>query len=165
MIRTLRLQRKSAVKAKSQAANQIHAVVSTAPKSLKDLLLPLPLKKLVKKTSMFRGAAPIDLETTAKCTLRGLARRWLVLHTEVLKLNKELTKLVETTAPALIKLNGVATETAAILLVAAGDNPERVKHEASFAALCGVSPVDASSGRQHRHRLNRAGNRDANRAF
>ena len=165
MIRTLRLQRRSAVKAKSQAANQIHAVVSTAPENLKDLLLPLTLKKLVKKASMFRVAAPVDLETTAKYTLRGLARRWLVLHAEVLELNKELTKLVEATAPDLIKLHGVATETAAILLVAAGDNPERVKHEASFAALCGVSPVDASSGRQHRHRLNRGGNRDANRAL
>ena len=51
------------------------------------------------------------------------------------------------------------------MLVAAGDNPERLADEASFAALCGVSPVDASSGRQHRHRLNRGGNRDANRAL
>jgi transposase len=56
-------------------------------------------------------------------------------------------------------------EVASALLVAAGDNPERLEREASFAALCGVSPVDASSGKQHRHRLNRGGNRDANRAL
>jgi transposase len=165
MIRMLRLQRRSAVKAKSQAANQIHALVSTASDSLKESLMPLTLKKLVKKASLFRVAEPNDLESTAKFTLRGLARRWLMLHTEVLALNKELTKLVESAAPELLKLHGVATETAAILLVAAGDNPERLKSEASFAALCGVSPVDASSGRQHRHRINRGGNRDANRAL
>jgi transposase len=165
MIRMLRLQRRSAVKAKSQAANQIHAVVSTASDGLKEALIPLTLKQLVKKAALFRVGESNDLESTTRYVLRGLARRWLALHTEILALNKELTRLVEATAPELVKLHGVATETAAILLVAAGDNPERLKCEASFAALCGVSPVDASSGKQHRHRINRGGNREANRAL
>jgi transposase len=68
-------------------------------------------------------------------------------------------------APELISLPAVGTDHAATLLVVAGDNPERLKSEASFASLCGVSPVEASSGRVVRHRLNRGGNRDANRAL
>jgi len=68
-------------------------------------------------------------------------------------------------ASPLLAVRGVGVDTAGALLVAAGDNPDRLSSEASFAALCGVSPVDASSGRQHRHRLNRGGNREANRAL
>ena len=74
-------------------------------------------------------------------------------------------KLVQAVAAPLLAVRGVGVDTAGALLVAAGDNPERLSSEASFAALCGVSPVDASSGRQHRHRLNRGGNREANRAL
>jgi transposase len=68
-------------------------------------------------------------------------------------------------APELVLLPGIGTNHAATLLVLAGDNPERLKSEASFASLCGVSPVEASSGKVVRHRLNRGGNRDANRAL
>ena len=60
---------------------------------------------------------------------------------------------------------GVGPDVAASLMIAAGDNPDRRRSEASFAALCGASPLDASSGRQQRHRLNRGGNRDANMAL
>jgi transposase len=73
--------------------------------------------------------------------------------------------MVRAVAPELVSKVGIGTEVATALLVAAGDNPERLRSEASFAAMCGVSPVDASSGRQRRHRLNRGGNRDANRAL
>jgi transposase len=73
---------------------------------------------------------------------------------------------VSKAVPALTSLRGVGTDTAASLLVAVGDNPERLKKsEASFARLCGVAPVAASSGKTSRHRLNRGGNRDANRAL
>jgi transposase len=80
-------------------------------------------------------------------------------------LDDQLESLVKTIAPKLVALRGVGVEVAGALLVAAGDNPERLEREASFAALCGVSPLDASSGKQHRHRLNRGGKRDANRAL
>lgn len=80
-------------------------------------------------------------------------------------LDDQLESVVKMIAPKLVALRGVGVEVAGALLVAAGDNPERLKREASFAALCGVSPLDASSGKQHRHRLNRGGNRDANRAL
>ena len=68
-------------------------------------------------------------------------------------------------APALVAVKGVGTETAAVLLVAAGDNPERLRSEAAFAHLCGVAPIPASSGKTTRHRLNRGGNREANWAL
>ena len=77
----------------------------------------------------------------------------------------QLERLVAEAAPGLVSLAGVGTNHAATLLVLAGDNPERLRSEASFATLCGVSPVEASSGKVVRHRLNRGGNRDANRAL
>jgi transposase len=73
--------------------------------------------------------------------------------------------LVEQAAPDLVAVDGLGTDTAAALLIAAGDNPERLKSEASFAHLCGAAPVPASSGKVVRHRLNSGGNRDANRAL
>ena len=69
------------------------------------------------------------------------------------------------TAPELVAVKGLGTDTAASLMIAAGDNPERLKSEAAFAYLCGVAPIPASSGKTVRHRLNRRGNRDSNRAL
>jgi len=103
--------------------------------------------------------------TAARFALRGLAQRWTALDAELRDLDEQLTHLVQSVGGPLLALHGVGVDTAGALLVAAGDNPERLTSEASFAALCGASPVDASSGRQHRHRLNRGGNRDANRAL
>jgi hypothetical protein len=77
----------------------------------------------------------------------------------------QIARLVSEAVPALAALRGVGTDTAASLLVAVGDNPERLKSKASFALLCGMAPVPASSGKTVRHRLNRGGNRDANRAL
>jgi transposase len=87
------------------------------------------------------------------------------MDAELRGLDEQLTQLVRTVASPLLAVRGLGVDTAGALLVAAGDNPDRLSSEASFAALCGVSPVDASSGRQHRHRLNRGGNREANRAL
>jgi transposase len=101
----------------------------------------------------------------ARFALRSLAERWTALDSELHLLDEQLAQLVRTVASPLLAERGVGVDTAGALLVAAGDNPERLSSEASFAALCGASPVDASSGRQHRHRLNRGGNRDANRAL
>ncbi len=76
-----------------------------------------------------------------------------------------LKDLVTETAPDLVAVNGVGIDVASTLLVAAGDNPERLRSEATFAHLCGVSPIDASSGKHQRHRLNRSGDRQANSAI
>lgn len=165
IVRLLRLQRRSAIQARTQAANQVHAVLSTAPEPLRSTLRQISLKRLISKASKFRQSASSDLRATTKLVLRGLAQRWLCLNEEISALDKHLDQHVRAIAPELLELKGVGTDVAGTLLVAAGDNPTRLAKEASFAALCGVSPVDASSGRQHRHRLNRGGNRDANRAL
>jgi transposase len=164
-MRMLRLQRRSAVAARTQAANQLHALVTTAPEPLRESLRSLSLSALVVLAEKLRPRAPTDLVSGTHVALRGLARRWRHLDDEVTTLDGQLEVLVKATAPELIALRGIGVEVASALLVAAGDNPQRLHDEASFAALCGVSPVDASSGRQHRHRLNRGGNRDANRAL
>ena len=94
-----------------------------------------------------------------------MARRALSLEEEVKEIDRLLKTLVAETAPELNAIDGVGTDVASALLVAAGDNPERLKNEATFAKLCGVSPLDASSGKQERHRLNRGGDRQANSAL
>ena len=94
-----------------------------------------------------------------------MARRYQVLSKEIALLDTQLDRLVSQTAPELISLPAIGTDHAATLLLTVGDNPERLGSEASFASLCGVSPVEASSGKVVRHRLNRGGNRDANRAL
>ena len=97
--------------------------------------------------------------------MRSLARLWQFLDAEISSLDTDLHDLVTTTAPGLVARHGVGIDTAGALLVAAGDNPQRLRSEASFAALCGVSPIQASSGQHQRHRLNRGGDRDANQAL
>jgi transposase len=89
----------------------------------------------------------------------------LALEEELAQLQALLAELVADTAPELLAIYGVGTETAAALLVAAGDNPERLRSEAAWAHLCGVAPIEASSGKVVRHRLNRGGDRQANSAL
>ena len=98
--------------------------------------------------------------------MASVARRHQELAAEIARLDTALEELLTHAAPQeLLAKQGVATQVAATLLVTAGDNPGRVRKEASFAALCGASPVDASSGKQLRHRLNRGGDRQANSAL
>jgi len=164
-IRLLRLTRRSALLGRTQAFNQLQAVIETAPVELREQLRHLRHSDLLARARRFRVAV-IDTPTAAaRMALRSLSVRWLALNDEVAALDAHIGQLVRQAAPQLCAVWGIGPDTAASLLVAAGDNPERLISEASFAALCGVSPVDASSGRQHRHRLNRGGNRDANRAL
>ncbi len=97
--------------------------------------------------------------------MRSLGRRVLAIQADNSELDSLLADLVETTAAGLLAVQGVGVDTAAILLVAAGDNPERIRSEAAWAHLCGVAPLPASSGKLTRHRLNRGGNRQANHAL
>jgi transposase len=166
MIRVLRAARRSAVKARTQAANQLRGILVTAPEALRHRLRGLTTKELVAVAARFRlGNDPEDVETATRFALRSVARRYQCLAEEIADLDTQLGRLVAETAPELISLPGVGTDHAATLLMVAGDNPERLGSEASFASLCGVSPVEASSGKVVRHRLNRGGNRDANRAL
>ena len=167
MIRTLQVTRRSALKARAQAVNQLKNLLITAPEGLRSELRGLSTAKLVAKVSGFRpGAIPSDVEAATKFALRSVARRHQRLSEEISELDEQLDRLVAEAAPELVALEGVGTDTAASLLIAAGDNPERLKSEAySDAHLCGVAPIPASSGKSVRHRLNRHGNRDANRAL
>jgi transposase len=97
--------------------------------------------------------------------LRTLARRWNYLDDELASVDAQLDELTAHTAPTPRAINGVGTQVATAVLAAAGDNPDRLRSSSSFAALCGVSPIDASSGRQQHHRLNRYGDRHANWAL
>lgn len=165
-IRMLRIARRSALKARSVAKNQLHAVIDTAPEELRARLRGLDTKKLVDTAASFRVTAntPTSIAAT-KTTLRSLARRCVYLSEEIAELDSDIEALIEQNAPSLLEINGVGVDTAGALLVAAGDNPDRLTNERSFAAVCGTSPVDASSGLQQRHRLNRGGNRQANAAL
>jgi transposase len=97
--------------------------------------------------------------------MRSIAQRIQSLNSEITDLNEQLTGLVAQAAPTTLALPGVGTETAAQLLLTAGANIDRLRNEASFAALCAASPIPASSGKTTRHRLNPAGDRDANKAL
>jgi transposase len=166
MIRVLRAARRSAVKARTQAANQLRGIRVTAPEALRQRLRGLSTKELVATAARFRLAGePGDVETATKVALRSVARRYQALSVEVSELDAQLDRLVAEAAPELVSLPAIGTDHAATLLIVAGDNPGRLGSEASFASLCGVSPVEASSGKVVRHRLNRGGNRDANRAL
>jgi transposase len=166
MIRALRAARRSAIKARTQAANQLQALRVTAPEGLRHRLRGLSTKELVSVAVRFRiGDDPRDVPTATKFALRSVARRYEALSEEIAELEAHLDRLVARVAPELVALPGIGTDNAATLLIVAGDNPKRLRSEASFANLCGVSPIEASSGKVVRHRLNRGGNRAANRAL
>jgi len=166
MIRTLRAARRSAMKARTQAANQLQGLRVTAPEQLLNRLRGLSTKELVCVAARFRlGDDPRDVPTATKFALRSVARRYEALSEEIADLEVHLDRLVAQVAPELVSLAGIGTDSAATLLIVAGDNPQRLGSEASFANLCGVSPIEASSGKVVRHRLNRGGNREANRAL
>jgi transposase len=138
----------------------------TAPEELRHRLRNLSTKELVSVAARFRlGEGPRDVTTATKFALRSVARRYEVLSEEIVELEVHLDRLVAQATPGLVALAGIGTDNAATLLVVAGDNPQRLVSEASFARLCGIAPIEASSGKVVRHRLNRRGNREANRAL
>ena len=164
-IRMLGVVRRSAIKARTQTINQLHALVVTAPEQVKHQLGGLSPKARVKVCAAFRPRPDDTTTAYAKQALRILARRYQTLTTEITELDTHINRLCVRANPALLATPGIGADTAATLLITAGDNPHRLDSEASFAALCGASPVQASSGRTIRHRLNRGGNRQANNAL
>lgn len=165
-IRVLRVARASAVKARTQVANQIKDLVVTAPEEVRAELRPLKTAQRVRRAANWQpdptSAHPTEATRRA---LRHLARRYQALSAELHALNADLGQITRSAAPRLLTRTGVGVESAAKLLIAAGDNPDRLRSDAAFAALCGASPVEASSGKIIRHRLNRGGDRQANNAL
>ncbi len=170
MIRMLKMTKNSAVKAQTQARNQLKALLVTAPDELRDALAGLPARALVERCAAFRGLGDLQTATpttttVARQALKVLARRVLHLRAEIKEAERQLRHLTTAASPALTDTFGVGPDCAAALLVAAGDNPQRLHSEAAFAALCGANPIPASSGKTNRHRLNRSGDRQANAAL
>ena len=165
-IRFLHATRRSAVKARTGAINQLKGHLVTVPEQVAGPLRDLPTGVLVDACARLRpNPASGEVVAAAKQALRVLARRYGALSGEISELDTEIARLCAEANPALLAAAGVGPEVAATLLIAAGDNPERLTNEASFAALCGATPIEASSGRTVRHRLNRGGDRQANNAL
>ena len=164
-LRMLLVARRWATKARTQTANQIHSVLVQVPEQVKHQLKGMSLRARVRVCARWRPGQAQTTAAYAKKVLRHLARRYQSLDAEIAELEGDIRRLCARANPALLAANGVGPDTASVLLVAAGDNPGRMRTEASFAALCGASPVQASSGQTIRHRLNRGGNRQANSAL
>lgn len=166
-MRLLKLARDSAVNARTKAINQLRAVLVGADPQLRESLAGLGPGSLIRACAALDdpGDDSSEVQQTVIYTLRLLANRIRALKAESYELHKRLNDMVTRYAPQLLDRPGVGPDSAAALLIAAGDNPQRLRHEGSYAALCGVSPVEASSGNTQRRRLNRGGDRQANAAL
>ncbi|MER7960105.1 IS110 family transposase [Streptomyces sp. NPDC096030] len=159
-LRVLKVVKDSAVRDRTRAINQLKAILASAPARLRESMAGLS------NPALFKACAALDPETGAiHHALHLLAHRIKQLSAETASLTRKITAIIRNHSPRLLELSGVGPDSAANLLVAAGDNHDRLKNEASFAALCGVSPVEHSSGKSQRRRLNRGGNRQANAAL
>lgn len=162
-IRVLQVARRGALKARTAAINQLHNLVLTAPEPLRAELEHLPTARLIERCRALRPGPELSCPTQAtKTSLRRIARRVRDLTVEITDADADLDVLVAAVAPRSVAKFGANTHSVARLLVAIGDNPDRMRSEAAFAHLCGAAPIPASSGRTDRHRLNRAGDRQAN---
>jgi len=166
-LRVLKACRKTAVAARRIALQMIQNTIVCAPDGLRDVLRTMTRMQLVRTLAAWRPdlTAYRDVESAYRISLKSLARRYLELHDEIADLEAMIGPIVEELAPDLVARNAIGHTSAAQLLLTAGDNPKRLRSEASFAALCGVSPVPASSGKTIRHRLSRGGDRAANSAL
>jgi transposase len=164
-LRQLRLARTGAMKARTAAANQLHSVCDTAPDQIRAQLRGLTTRRKVAIASRYRSGDPLTPTGGTKRALVAIARRWTVLDTEIKELDHAIKAILDTIAAPLLARHGVGYDTAGALVCTAGDNPDRLATESSFAALCGAAPVPISSGNTQRRRLNRAGDRTANSAL
>ena len=164
-LRALETTRRGAQTARTAAINELKALIISAPVDLRDKLRGLTTAAQVAKCAALRlPAAPLDELTATKQALRSLARRIKTLTAEAADLQTSIRGLVEAVAPHLLDQPGVGPVTAAQIYIA-WSHPGRCRNEAAFARLAGVAPLEASSGQNTRHRLNRRGDRQLNRAL
>lgn len=164
-LRVLRIARQSAIKARTVAANQIKDLIVTAPEPIRADHRHLSTNRRVDHAARYQPGTLSDPAEATKHALATIARRHQQLTTEIRALDRELHNLTRQAAPRLLARPGVGPDTAAQLLITAGQNGDRLHNHAALAGLCGTSPVEASSGKHTRHRLNRGGDRQANRAL
>jgi transposase len=164
-LRALRAARRGAVKARGQAGNQLRDLLVTAPDQVRAELAGLSGAKLAAACAAFTGTASASPAASVRMAMASIARRWRQADEEAAALGAAIAALAAAAAPGLTARTGIGPQSAAALLITAGDNPDRISTEAAFAALCGASVVDCSSGKHERHRLNQGGDRQANSAL
>jgi transposase len=165
-IRVLMVAFRSGRETRTRCLNQLRHLGFCAPDELRERFRGVTVGALASTAAGLRPNPSGDSVFYAtKLAMQTLGRRVLDIDADCVRLHDELAQFVKATAPSLLGLPGVGVHTAALLLVAAGDNAERITSEAAFAHLCGVAPIHASSGKTVRHRLNRGGNRQANHAL
>lgn len=165
MLRQIKIAKDTAVKARTQAIVTLKTLVVTAPPDLREQLDGLSKMALIERCAGLRPGPMTTPVAATKHSLRELARRWQLLQAEVRGHERYLEILTSAAAPAMVAAFGIGADTAAEMLIVAGDNPDRVRSEPAWAKLCGVCPIPASSGMTNRHRLNRGGHRQANAAL
>ena len=164
-IRALMVAKRSARAERTQTINQARALILTGPDDLRARFAGYAAAGLVAGIALLRPRPGDAAGYATRFALRELGRRAEFLDGQIERLDDLIVPLVTARAPSLLALYGVGPETAALLLIAAGDHPERLRSEAAWAHLCAVAPIPASSGKRTRHRLNRGGDRQANHAL
>jgi len=165
-MRVLLVAKRSARAQRIQTLNQLRHLVFCGPEPIRVRFKDRYKTGLITEAARMRprpGSDPVLFTTNV--VIRSLAQRIQGLNDEIRIIDAMLGELVAAVAPSLLELYGVGVDAAASLLVTAGDNPDRLRSEASWAHLCGVTPVPASSGKTIRYRLNRGGDRNANSAL
>jgi transposase len=165
MVRQIKIARDTAVKARSSAIITLKTLIVNAPGELREVLEPLTDRKLIDRCATLIAGELIDPTASVKHSLRALATRWLALSDEIGSHDAALDGITMTAVPTLREAFGIGPDSAAEMMIVAGDNPQRIRSEAAFAKLCGVCPIPASSGVTNRHRLFRGGHRQANAAL
>jgi transposase len=164
-IRALMVAKRSARAGRTQTINQARALILTGPDDLRIRFCDHTPADLVAELASLRPRPGAVVGYPTRIALRELARRAQFLGGQLQRLDELIIPLVTARAPGLLALYGVGPDTAALLLVAAGDHPERLRSEAAWAHLCATAPIPASSGKTARHRLNPGGDRQANHAL
>jgi len=164
-IRALMVAKRSAAAERTQTINQARALVLTGPDDLRARFTGYTTDALVAGLASLRPRPGSTIGYATRIALRELGRRAEFLDAQLERLDALIGPLVVARAPGLLALYGIGPNTAALLLIAAGDRPGRLRSEAAWAHLCGAAPIPASSGKTIRHRLNPGGDRQANHAL
>jgi transposase len=164
-IRALMVAKRSAAGERTQTINQARALILTGPEDLRARFTGHTVAALVAELASLRPRPGSTVGYATRIALRELGRRAQFLDGQIERLDQLIVPLATAQAPGLLARYGIGAHTAALLLIAAGDHPERLRSEAAWAHLCGVTPIPASSGKTVRHRLNPGGDRQANHAL
>ena len=164
-IRALMVAKRSARSERTQTINQARSLIVTGPDDLRARFAGHTVAALVSELAALRPRPGDAAGYATRIAVRELGRRAEFPDGQLGRLDEFIVPLVTARAPGLLALYGVGPDTAALLLIAAGDHPARLRSEAAWAHLCAVAPIPASSGKVTRHRLNPGGNREANHAL